>query len=68
VKRREFITVVGGAAMWVNPVVLPPGRARLLTSPLPTGSVTVVNTIGVVRGVLLLNPGYLREPHGRWKH
>src|SRR6516165_3540223 len=31
----------------VKPVVLPPGRAKLSTSPLPTGSVTVVNTIGI---------------------
>src|SRR5262245_43810503 len=30
----------------VNPVTLPPGRARLATNPEPTGSVTWTNTIG----------------------
>ena len=33
----------------VNPVTLPPGRARLLTKPAPTGSGTCANTIGTVR-------------------
>src|SRR5262249_3250095 len=33
----------------VNPVTLPPGRARLSTNPAPTGSGTFVNTIGTVR-------------------
>ena len=32
-----------------NPVVLPLGRARLSTKPLPTGSMTFTNTIGTVR-------------------
>ena len=32
-----------------KPVALPPGRARLRTSPKPTGSVTAANTIGIVR-------------------
>ena len=32
-----------------KPVVLPPGRARLSTKPLPTGSTTFTNTIGAVR-------------------
>ena len=32
----------------VNPVVLPPGRARLLTNPAPTGSTTIPNTIGTL--------------------
>jgi hypothetical protein len=31
-------------------VVLPPGRARLATKPLPTGSIMPANTIGRVRG------------------
>ena len=31
------------------PVTLPPGRARLATSPLPTGSPTLTMTIGIVR-------------------
>jgi hypothetical protein len=30
-----------------TPVILPPGRAKLGTSPLPTGSVTATNTIGI---------------------
>src|SRR5437764_11895526 len=33
----------------VNPVALPPGRARLSTKPAPTGSDTSTNTIGTVR-------------------
>jgi len=33
----------------VNPVSLPPGRARLATKPAPTGSGVSVNTIGTVR-------------------
>ena len=31
-----------------NPVMLPPGRARLATNPVPTGSDSVVMTIGIV--------------------
>ena len=30
-----------------RPVTLPPGRARLATRPLPRGSATVANTIGM---------------------
>ena len=33
----------------IKPVALPPGRARLATRPLPTGSIVVTNTIGTVR-------------------
>ena len=33
----------------VNPVALPPGRARLSTKPAPTGSGTYTNTIGTAR-------------------
>src|SRR5829696_2881886 len=32
----------------VSPVALPPGRARLATCPMPTGSPWVLNTIGTV--------------------
>jgi hypothetical protein len=32
-----------------KPVVLPPGRARLMAKPPPTGSVAPANTIGTVR-------------------
>ena len=31
-----------------SPVMLPPGRARLLTKPLPTGSLAPPKTIGIV--------------------
>ncbi len=31
-----------------NPVMLPPGRARLVTNPLPTGSGSWVMTMGIV--------------------
>src|SRR5205085_3723781 len=31
-----------------NPVTLPPGRARLVTSPLPTGSPAPAKTMGIV--------------------
>src|SRR6266545_2884326 len=31
-----------------NPVTFPPGCARLVTSPVPTGSVTLVMTMGIV--------------------
>ena len=34
---------------FMNPVALPPGRARLSTKPAPTGSTTTGNTIGTVR-------------------
>src|SRR5205807_7138135 len=33
----------------LNPVALPPGRARLSTKPPPTGSPTFTNTIGTAR-------------------
>src|SRR5262249_55401236 len=33
----------------VKPVVFPPGRARLATTPMPTGSPTCANTMGTVR-------------------
>ena len=33
----------------VNPVALPPGRAKLATKPALTGSITCTNTIGMVR-------------------
>ena len=31
-----------------NPVIFPPGRARLATNPIPTGSLSFVMTIGIV--------------------
>ena len=36
----------------MNPVALPPGRAKLSTKPAPTGSPMFGNTIGTVRGCL----------------
>ena len=36
------------ASMFVNPVMLPPGRGRPATKPEPTGSLTIANTIGMV--------------------
>jgi hypothetical protein len=36
-------------AVFDKPVTLPPGRARLLTKPAPTGSATCTNTIGTLR-------------------
>ena len=41
---------------WVKPVALPPGRARLLTKPAPTGSVTWTKTIGTVRVASSIDP------------
>ena len=38
-----------GEAMNVIPVTFPPGRARLATSPVPTGSPSGIMTIGTVR-------------------
>ena len=40
----------------IKPVALPPGRARLATKPLPTGSIVVTNTIGSVRLVCCKSP------------
>ena len=37
------------ADIWVNPVVLPPGRASDATRPSSTGLLTCMNTIGIVR-------------------
>jgi hypothetical protein len=34
---------------WIDsPVMLPPGRAKLATMPVPTGSVANANTMGIV--------------------
>ena len=37
----------------VSPVAFPPGRARLLTSPIPTGSLTPAKTTGIAEVALL---------------
>src|SRR5262249_40456962 len=45
-KSWSFLPAVSGA--WLDsPVTLPPGRARLATIPLRTGSPAVANTIGI---------------------
>jgi hypothetical protein len=36
------------SAMFDSPVMLPPGRGRLATNPLPTGSPTWAMTMGIV--------------------
>jgi hypothetical protein len=33
---------------WLIPVTLPPGRARLFTSPIFIGSAPIENTIGII--------------------
>src|SRR5215204_5823301 len=39
---------LSGYSKLVNPVMFPPGCARLLMNPSPTGSTTSANTIGIV--------------------
>jgi hypothetical protein len=45
---------LGISSNWkgLKPVTLPPGRARLATSPFSTGSLTAGNTIGIVEVAL----------------
>ena len=38
-----------GNSNGVKPVMFPPGRAKLVTKPIPTGSITKQKTIGTVR-------------------
>jgi hypothetical protein len=47
-----------------NPVILPPGRAKVSTKPLLTGSTTVTNTIDTVR-VACCNAATLGLPADR---
>ena len=47
----------------LNPVTLPPGRARLSTKPAPTGSMIVTNMIGTVR-VVCCNAAMAAAPSG----
>src|SRR6516165_7967635 len=42
----HLLVIVGSVR--VKPVTLPPGRARLATKPLPTGSATTAKTMGIV--------------------
>ena len=48
----------------MNPVALPPGRARLSTKPAPTGSPATGNTIGTVR-VACSNGATVEAPWAR---
>ena len=48
----------------INPVALPPGRARLSTRPAPTGSAMTGNTIGTVR-VVCSNGRTVEVPYAR---
>ncbi len=40
--------VLTSGVIWLQPVTLPPGRARLATSPLPTGSPCTMKMMGMV--------------------
>ena len=44
----ELLARISGVSCWLRPVTLPPGRARLATSPASTGSVALTMTIGIV--------------------
>ena len=46
-KRSSCLPLISGARL-DNPVMFPPGRARLATNPLPTGSVSNDMTMGIV--------------------
>src|SRR6516225_10549455 len=43
---------ISSVVMLVKPVMLPPGRARLATRPIPTGSPALMKTIGIVEVAL----------------
>jgi hypothetical protein len=46
--RKSSTRLLTASTLWIDkPVTLPPGRARLATSPLPTGSPLATNTIGM---------------------
>ena len=47
-------------ARLANPVMFPPGRAKLTMKPLPTGSVSDAMTIGIVDVASLTDTGYCR--------
>jgi hypothetical protein len=36
-------------SIFINPVALPPGRAKLATTPVSTGSMMLANTMGIAR-------------------
>jgi len=48
ISRKSSIRLPAVSGAWPDkPVILPPGRGRLATMPLPTGSPAVANTIGI---------------------
>src|SRR5215831_16461219 len=52
-KSSSRFPVTSGPTLKESPVILPPGDARLLTKPEPTGSLTLTITIGMVVVALL---------------
>src|SRR5215469_11477030 len=60
------------SSMNVNPVMLPPGRARLSTNPNPTGSDTPGITMGIVRDICIrigmTRPSYRNDHIGLRAH
>ena len=47
--RNNSIRLPAVSVCWIDiPVILPPGRARLSTTPAPTGSIWAANTTGIV--------------------
>src|SRR5215510_9307990 len=49
-RNRQYFDRLGSKIVCTtdNPVILPPGRARLATCPVPTGSACVAKTMGIV--------------------
>src|SRR5262245_19060169 len=52
-KSSSRFPVTSGPTLKESPMILPPGDARLLTKPEPTGSLTLTMTIGMVVVALL---------------
>src|ERR1700738_350684 len=72
----SHLPAIVGSIM-VKPVALAPGRARLSTKPLPTGSATITNTTGMVRvcfsieavgGGLQIDHPFKLDWHLNWTH
>src|SRR5262245_8099292 len=56
--------VVGSTAL--NPATLPPGRGKLATKPLPTGSETFPKMMGMVRVCCILGGGCVLRKNEAW--
>src|SRR5216683_5926218 len=54
-----------GPAKWLSPVTFPPGRARLATSPILTGSTTATMMIGIVVVAFLRSEEHTSELQSR---